>query len=335
MKTKLLVFGALVVSAILVVSCAYSSMVTAPPDYYVQVSMSNTGDQVFSGKIFSNGLLLGGVAPLKVEYNDCGVTGGNKKCPEKVVAKIPGAPVTRLFTNNMNSGTSKLDQSIQFEAQGANGSLNFSVLAVVEGDNAKCYVSKMGGAWVDNPDDKGRIPYLFQARPLVDVLDDFSIRITSDSFNAQVTKISPLKLAYDKFGIFEDIKPKIIKQMFEETCVTILKISVIGGVEWGNQAIQDQINQAVVIQNQLDLVDRQNSLLEKQNTAYASRFADLVTACVKAGSTSPANCALEGMKIGKWDGVSLIPFLPQQPAGENQSALPPAMPAVAPTPVKK
>ncbi len=250
----------------------------------------------------------------------CVVSMANQsKCPDAMVVEVPGAYVTRIYTADPNSGTSESKQSLCFESSGANGCVDFTVTAQVLRDNARCYANKVGIQPVGEGDEAR---FHFRALPLDNetnaqgdlvpgALDNRVIGIASGIFSQAVAEKSPLTMALDKYGLFDGVKETIIDTIFKQTCITIKPddMYISNGIVWSDQAIQDQINQATVIANQLELLKLKNDLQKQQTEALLDRAKVVEKEYGLEAAIRFLEIQTEQMKIDKWTGDSWIPFL--------------------------
>lgn len=314
---KIFLLALLIILPGILAACTTSNFViVTPPNYAIVVNMSDTTDQATTGNTFDRGDLVN-VTQIQVNMTRCAVN-SNDSCPDKLVAEVEGKPETRIYSKDFNSGTSSSNQALCFEANGANGCLDFAVTAIINREDAKCYANKMGVSPVLEGDQKLPSRFHYMATPLADALDLRVVGIASSMFAEKVANISPLDLAIKKFAIFSDLKDAIIKEVYKQTCITIYPetMAVNNGIVWASAEIQNQINQSTVLANQLVLVKEQNELLAIQNQAFIDRTRQL-----EQQFGLPA--AVELMKIQKWDGTSYIPFLAPSPANMTAPAVTP------------
>ncbi|HET7098695.1 MAG TPA: hypothetical protein VFI61_00440 [Patescibacteria group bacterium] len=298
------------VVAFVLFGCSSSNFVIiTPPNYAIVVNLSNTEDQA-TGNNFGEGELMN-VTQIQINSVKCALNSSDR-CPDKLVAEVQGSPESRIYSMDANSGTSGANQALCFEAIGTNGCVDFSVTAIIEKSDAKCYANKMGVKPVLNGDPQVASRYHFIATPLADALDTRVIQIASSQFAEKVAAISPLSLALQKFALFEEIEPSIIQEVHDQTCITISNMAINNGIAWASPEIQDQINQATILANQLELVAQQNKLLEIQNQAFIARALEIEKEFGLAA-------AIEFMKIQKWDGT-FLPLLPGQPLLNDTSS---------------
>lgn len=301
----------MIISVLLGACATTNTVLIVPPNYGIVVNLSNTASQATAND-FSDGELMN-VTQQTVTNAKCTATSVDW-CPDKIIAEVPGSPVSRIYSKDKESGTSATNQALCFESNGANGCLDFSITAQVTKGNAKCYANKVGVKPVIEADNKPS-RFHFAALPLSDALDTRVIQIASGKFARQVATTSPLELSLKKFDLFDAIKPAIIAEVLDQTCITIKDISINNGVVWDSVEIQKQIDQATVIVNQLELAAKQNQLLDVQNKAFIAR-------AIEVEKQFGTAAAIEFMRIQKWDG-SYLPALPQQYAPQNlQSTAP-------------
>jgi len=290
-----------------------------PPNYGIVVSLSDTTDQA-TGNNFDQGQLLN-VTEQSITLTRCAVNSPDM-CPDKIVIEVQGSPESRLYTKSANSGTSVSNQALCFEAKGANGCVDFSLSAIIERNDVKCYANKMGVKPSTIADDA---KFHFFATPLTEVLDTRVIQVASAQFNKSVATVSPLELALKKFDLFDGVKQSIMDEVHNQTCVTLTNLAISNGITWDQPEIQDQINQATILANQLILVDQQNQLLAKQNDAFIARALEME-------KQFGLEAAVRFMQVQKWDG-SYLPVLPGTPA-LSPTALPSTtQPAATSTPL--
>lgn len=296
-------------------------VLVTPPNYGLIISLSNTTDQTVSNNLDDATLM--NLTQQPVTMTRCAVNSPDM-CPDKIIVEVQGSPESRLYTKSASSGTSVSNEALCFEAQGANGCVDFSLSAKILRNDAKCYASKMGIKPSTVTDD-ARFHYF--ATPLTSTLDTRVLQIASSLFNRVVTPISPLQLALKKFELFDGVKEDIISQVHDQTCITITNLAISNGITWDQQEIQDQINQAVVLTNQISLVEQQNNLLAKQNDAFIARALEME-------KQFGLEAAIRFMQVQKWDGTYL-PALPGNPAitavPTTQSSTPATVSAPTPT----
>ena len=253
--------GMLLLMIPLVAACSPRNYVqVTPPNYAIVISMSNTSGQSI-GNDFSNAELVS-VNRIVVEQPLCSSDfGRSERCYDKMVIEVPGAPESRVYTKDPDTGTSGADEAICFEASGVNGCVDFSVVAIVERDNAICYANKVG---IRN---MGDFAFHFEALPLAESLDTRVVQIASARMVEETATLNPLDLAASKFAIFDGIRDEIVSAVYEQTCITILSLDLNGGIRWDSEAVQSTIDDAIVLQNQITLAQQQASLdgIEAQN----------------------------------------------------------------------
>lgn len=84
---------------------------------------------------------------------------------------------------------------------------------------------------------------------------------------------------------------------------------ISNGIVWSDQTIQDQINQATVLANQLELLAKKNDLLKQQTQALLDRTQLVEKQYGLAAALEFMRIQTEQMKIEKWDGNSWLPFV--------------------------
>ncbi len=318
----------------------YTVFIT-PPNYGIIINLNDPSSQATSNNL-ENGTLMT-VAQQRVNMKPCVVNMANKSsCPDAMVVEVPGAYVTRIYTTDANSGTSENKQSLCFEANGANGCVDFTITAQVLRDNAKCYANRVGIKPVGQGDEAR---FHFRAVPLDNykdengveqpgTLDNRVIGVASGIFSQAVTQKSPLTMALEKYGLFNNVKQQIIDTIFKQTCITIKPddMYISNGIVWSDQTIQDQINQATILANQLELLKQKNELQKQQSEALLDRAKVYEKECGTA-------CALEFLRIqtdqlfvDKWTGQGWIPFFNQATPDYVPTPLPstPAAPVTTP-----
>jgi len=278
-------------------STSYNTVIVTPPNYAIVVNLNSPSNQA-TGNNFGNGELLN-VSQVVVEQKRCegGVWQANDYCPDKLVAQVPGAPESRIYTKDKDSGTAGTNQALCFEAQGTNGCLNFSVTAIVLRDNAMCYANKMG-VTADKAEDGTISRYSYHAKSLGDALDTRVLQIAGAEFAKVTANQSPLDLALMKFGLFEESKPKIKKAVEEATCITIQDLGINGGIVWDSQGVQDTIDQATIVKNRIELAGRENEVADIQAAGVISRTEAI-------SKMFGVDAAVELQRIMKWNGSYL------------------------------
>ncbi len=322
----LLTTSALAIVASLMLGCAGEEVhvvTITPPNYAITINANVPSSQVTSNN-FGDGELVN-LTQVQVIMSYCKLSLGttSDKCPNIRVAQVPGSPEARIYTASASSGTSSSTQALEFEASGSNGSLDFSVVAIIKKEDAKCYANKMG---VRPVMENGKPSvYNFAAIPLADALDTRVVQIASAEFAKAVVDTNPVELAKKKFAIFDATKPSINKVIYERTCITIVDEQVNGGVVWSSQKVQDYIDRVIIVNNELDLVPVEVALAQKRQDAFMKRLNQY-------RDQYGLDAALRMMELEKWDGtgVPLNRFPVNQPTSN-----PPAQPAPAKTPTAK
>lgn len=285
------------------------------------VDLSNASDQGQAPSDFNNGELLQ-VAQVPVSSKPCAIN-SNDSCPDKLVAEVEGSPQSRIYTRATNSGTDKSNQALCFEAQGTNGCLDFSVNAIIQKADAKCYANKMGVTAVKNPD--GSISrFHFMAMPLASALDTRVMQIAGAVFAQRVVATSPLELASKKFDLFNGARADIVKAVHEQTCISLLDIGINGGVTWDSAEVQAVIDQATVTAAQHDLAARQAEVDMIKTQAVISQTKALEAVFGR-------DAAIRLMEIMKWNGQgSPYPPLSTLDRGQQPQQLPAPTATAAP-----
>lgn len=311
MKQLSRLFFLLVVVSMALSACgtSYNTVFITPPNYGIVINLNDPSSQV-TGNSLDNGTLMT-VTQQTITMTKCVTTfQSTDRCPDKMVVEVPGAFVTRIYTAEANSGTSENKQSLCFEANGANGCVDFTVTGQVLKDAAKCYANKVGIAPVGEGNEAR---FHFKAISLEDTMDNRVIGVTSGIFSQAVSQKSPLSMALDKYGLFEEIKLAIVQTVYDQTCITIdpKNMYISNGIVWSDPIIQDQINQATVIANQLELLKQKNDLLKQQTEALLDRAKVIEVEYGLEAAIKFLEIQTEQMKIDKWTGDSWIPFLNQ------------------------
>lgn len=327
-QLKALLLSTLAVIAFLTVGCAGTEVkvvTITPPNYAITINANSPSSQVTSNN-FGEGELVN-LTQVQVQMSYCTVSLGvtSDKCPNIRVAQVPGSPESRIYTASANSGTSATSQALEFEAQGSNGSLDFAVVAIVKKEDAKCYANKMGvrPVMVDGKPST----YNFAAVSLSDALDTRVVQVASAEFAKGVVDMNPVDLAKKKFGLFEEMKPKIAKAVYDRTCITLVDQSVNGGIVWSSQAVQDYIDHVILVNNQKDLVKAEYELAKARQDAFMLRFNQYRDAY-------GLDAAIRLMELEKWDGagIPLNRFTIPTPAAPIPQARPTVAPTAAPKP---
>ncbi len=326
MKTPTRIFFVLMafIVAISASGCAtsYRTVLITPPNYGIVINLNDPSAQVTANTL--DGGKLMDVTQQTVTMTKCVATfQSTDRCPDVMVIEVPGAYVTRLYTAEANSGTSATQQSLCFEANGANGCVDFTVTAKVEKDGAKCYANKVG---IVAFGDAEEARFHFKAISLEDTMDNRVIGVASGNFSQAVATMSPLTLALDKYTIFESKKQAIIDTVYAQTCITIKPedMYVSNGIVWSDPTIQDQINQATILANQLELLATKNDLLKQQTQALLDRTKLVEQEYGLEAALRFMEIQTEQMKIEKWDGNSWLPFL--SPVDGNPATAEPVAP---------
>lgn len=319
--TRISLLVTAIIVAIVSTGCTTTGVYTVfvtPPNYGIVIDLDNPSSQITANN-FDNGRLMD-VTQQEVIMKRCSVDVNNRSnCPNVMVIEVPGAFITRVYTAETNSGTSSNKESLCFEASGANGCVDFTVTATVLKKNAICYANRVGIVPFSNGDEAR---FHFRAIPLGDwtdangkemqgTMDTRVVGKTSGIFSEAVVKTSPLTLALDKYKTFSDIKKSIVDEIFNETCITLdpKTMYISNGIVWKDQAIQDQINQATVLSNQLELLARKNDLLKQQTQALLDRTQLIEKQYGLPAALEFMRIQTEQMKIEKWDGNSWLPFI--------------------------
>lgn len=297
------------VLAVMLSACgtSYNTVFITPPNYGIVINLNDPSSQATSNGL--EGGTVMNVSQQTVTMKRCVTTLMNTdRCPDVMVVEVPGAFVTRIYTAEENSGTSDTKQSLCFEASGANGCVDFTITGQVLKDAAKCYANKVGIEPVGTGDEAR---YHFKAIALEDTMDNRVIGVTSGIFSIKVATKSPLTMALDKYTLFEEVKADVIKTVYDQTCITIdpVNMYISNGIEWSDPIIQDQINQATVIANQLELLEQKNLLLKEQTKALMDRAKLIEEEYGLEAAIKFLEIQTEQMKIDKWSGDSWIPFL--------------------------
>lgn len=297
-----IVLGVLAVTVLAGCNGTSPTVIVTPPDYAIVISSAAPSNQAI-GNDFGNGDLVN-VTQIPVWVGKCpqiGNAAATWDCPDKLVATVQGSPESRIYTLDPTTGTAGANQALQFEAQGANGSLDFSINAIIKREDAKCYANKMGVKPKVDTKTNTASRYEYRATSLADALDNRVIQIAGAEFAKAVKDISPIDLAEKKFDLFESVKPRIIALVHEQTCVTVNDMAINGGVVWGSKAVQDTIDDAIVTRNRQQLAAMQNELdltlangLIARTKAYSEAFG--------------LEAALDLARTAKWDGSALPLF---------------------------
>lgn len=325
MKRPLRTLLFLIIAIVLTTTaCAtsYRTVLVTPPNYGIVINLNDPSSQVTANSL--EGGTLMDVTQQTVTMKKCVSTfQSTDRCPDVMVVEVPGAYVTRLYTAEANSGTSNTKQSLCFEANGANGCVDFTVTAKVEKDGAKCYANKVGIVAVGDSEESR---FHFKAISLEETMDNRVIGVASGKFSLVVATTSPLSLALDKYTIFEGIKQDIVNTVYDQTCITINPddMYISNGIVWSDPTIQDQINQATILANQLELLAKKNDLLKQQTQALLDRAKLVEQEYGLSAAIRFMEIQTEQMKIEKWDGNSWLPFL--SPVDGNPATPEPMVP---------
>lgn len=292
-------------------ACAtsYNTVFITPPNYGIVINLNDPSSQATSNSL--NGGKLMDVTQQTVKMTRCVTTlQSTDRCPDVMVVEIPGAFVTRIYTAESNSGTSETKQSLCFEASGANGCVDFTVTAQVLKDGAKCYANKVGIKPVGEGDE---VRFHFKAISLEDTMDNRVIGVTSGIFSQKVSTKSPLSMALDKYTLFDEIKTEIVQTVYDQTCITIdpANMYISNGIVWSDPTIQDQINQATILANQLELLKQKNDLLKQQTEALLDRAKVIEAEYGTAYALEFLRVQTDQMFIDKWNGQGYLPFMNQ------------------------
>lgn len=285
--------GALALVMLIMSGCSMEYVIVTPPNYAVVVNMKTPTDQAV-GNDFSNAELVN-YTQIKISTPLCARWRSDDRCPDKLVAEVEGSPQSRAYTRDPNTGTSGADEAICFEASGVNGCVDFSVSAIILREDAKCYANKVGVRPVEGS------KFHFKAVPLAEALDTRMIQIASAQMVKATAEMNPLRLASDKFTIFDEVKPTILEEVHNQTCITINHLDLSGGIEWDSTEVQATIDDAIVLQNKVVLETERRKLQEKQvdNMMFRVRTYE---------EQFGLDAALEIIAMEQWDGS----FMPSQ-----------------------
>lgn len=290
---KYLGFGSIAVMALFMSGCSQQFVTVTPPNYAITINMNEKTDQAV-GNDFGNGELVN-VTRITILTPFCARFRSPTRCPDKLVAEVEGAPVSRQYTRDPNTGTSGADEAICFEASGVNGCVDFSVSAIIKREDAKCYANKVGVRPVEGTN------YYFKAISLAEALDTRLVQIASAMMVAETATSNPLDLAVTKFTTFAKLKDGIIDEVYDQTCITVNRLELSGGIKWDSIEVQATIDDAIVLENMVtleerrrDLQDRQVANLKARVDAYAHDYGQ--------------DAALYLIAVEQWDGS----FMPSQ-----------------------
>jgi len=291
---------AVIFAAMLLTGCSTQyAVVITPPNYAIVIDMNAPTNQE-TGNSFGNGELVN-LTQVRITTHRCAVN-SNDQCPDKMVAQVQGAPESRIYTIDPNTGTSGAKQALCFEAQGINGCVDFSVSAIIDRQDARCYANKMGVHPVIEEDGQAS-RYNFVATPLSEALDTRVIQIAGAEFARATSDRSPLSLATEKFGLFEAMKEEIVAAVHDKTCITLTDLSINGGIEWSSPGVQETIDQATIVQNRLELA-------KKENEVAAIQAAGMVARTKVYSDAFGLDAAIRMAAIEKWDGSYMLPYFP-------------------------
>lgn len=255
----------LLFGSVFLTGCGTEYVTVTPPNYAVVISMDAPTNQA-TGNDFSNANLVN-VTQIRVNRPLCApLSGSSTRCPDKIIAEVPGAPQSRAYTKDPNTGTSGADEAICFEASGVNGCVDFSVSAVVLREDAACYASKVGVFPVNETN------YHYAALPLSEALDTRMIQIASSNMVLATAEMNPLELATTKFTVFDGVKQTIIDEVHSQTCITINQLDLSGGIQWDSVAVQETIDDAIVLQNEIMLAKKQQELQDQEVLNLKRKF---------------------------------------------------------------
>lgn len=293
------IFGpAMALMALFLLSACSSSetVVITPPNYGIVIDMSSPSLQATAND-FGSGELME-VTQQRVNMTKCALNSVDY-CPDKLIAEVPGAPESRIYTLDPNTGTAGANQALCFEAQGVNGCLDFSVSAIILRENARCYANKMGV----KPKEEGGTTsrFHFEATPLAQALDSRVIQIAGALMTEATSDKSPLTLAYEKFSVFENLQTRLTEEVYERTCITLTDSGINGGVQWSSPEVQATIDQAVTLQNQIELAAKENEIAAVQAKGIIARTQ-------MYSATFGLDAAIRLVQVEKWDGSYMPPY---------------------------
>lgn len=328
MKLTYRLFFLLVIASMALSACgtSFNTVFITPPNYGIVINLNDPSSQV-TGNSLDTGTLMT-VTQQTITMKRCVTTlQSTDRCPDKMVVEVPGAFVTRIYTAEANSGTSQTKQSLCFEASGANGCVDFTVTGQVLKDAAKCYANRVGIVPVGTGDEAR---FHFKAIALEDTMDNRVIGVASGIFSQSVANKSPLSMALDKYALFEELKPIIINTIYDQTCITIdpKNMYISNGIVWSDPTIQDQINQATILANQLELLKLKNDILKQQTEALLDRAKVIEAEYGTAYALEFLRVQTDQMFIDKWNGQGYLPFMNQ--SIPDYVPTPPVAPATAP-----
>ena len=222
------------------------------------------------------------------------------------LVKVERSPITREWTADASSGTSKANQAIWIESK---DSVGFSV-----GFNCTAYIKE---------EDTARFLYMYRSKSLADMMDS-EIRARIQSVAAEVAARYALDdLRSKKQEIIDEVRADVIP-FFADRGITITTTGMFGGFTYQNRSIQDAIDEAFVAQ-QLEVIaeakfraqEKENERIELAAKAEANKArtiadgeADAVRKLAQATREARQDplflrlklLEVETARIGKWDG---------------------------------
>ncbi|MBI1372438.1 MAG: hypothetical protein GC159_06715 [Phycisphaera sp.] len=241
------------------------------------------------------------------------------------LVKVDRSPVTREWTAEATSGTSKANQAIWIESK---DSVGFSV-----GFNCTAYIQEPNTA---------KFLYMYRSKSLADMMDT-EVRARIQSVAAEVAAEYDLdELRSKKQEIIDKVRTDVIP-FFEQRGISITTIGMFGGFTYQNVAIQNAIDETFVAQQLKVVADaklkaqlKENEVIELAAKAEANKAETIATgeaaAITKvAEATSKAQkdplfiqlrlLEVENARIAKWDGKYPV-YMMQLGQGDTQTQAP-------------
>jgi len=212
-----------------------------------------------------------------------------KWIPTMKVIKVDRTPVTREWTSDDKTGTSKVDQAIWVESKDSIGfAIGVNITALITEDNAATFL------------------YYYAGKPLSNVIDENIRGLITAVLSREFGNRDLTKCKIDKKEISSVVLSEA-KESFSKKGITIENLGLVGGLTYEDKEIQTAINEAYVAEMDIKKAEMQKDAQiakneKKVSIAIAERKSAEEFAKAKDAMVLKTQLEIEMIRANKWNG---------------------------------
>lgn len=242
-----------------------------------------TGDTSIQGKFNSEEFLKKNQVSSKRLYIDKTYSFAHGNLPDASIVIVKRTPITREWTEEQNSGTSRKNQGIVAESKESIG-----------------FLSRMNCSAQIEEDDSARFLYYYKSKTLADVIDTDIRAMIESKFVEECALLSLDEILLQKGNIMKNVKAYVIPQFKEKRGINITNLGMKGELSYLNGDIQISIDNKY--KTAQDTISQKNINEKVLSKAKADAEAIKIQASTIQQSITLRQIENQKAAIDKWNG---------------------------------